>query len=219
MRALRFLFAIIGVAFGARLADASPPSSVNTLIPGGIQFGAIRNSLADASCELDITVRMSDNNPLANCPVEIHFADCAGFDLHLSDTQVFPGMKIVCANRVVATTSDAQGVAHFRIMGSASAVPGNSTGLTEACAKVYADGILMNRLNPVRVAAYDLDGANGMTPADEALFLSTLFAGPGGYRMRADYNGDGVCNSADLAKFLSVLFASGATGSVTSLCF
>jgi hypothetical protein len=192
---------------------------VNTIVQGGIQFGQVTNGVANPRCELDITIRALDNSPMANCPVEIHFADCAGSDLHLSDVQVFPGMTVDCANRVVGTTSDAQGIAHFRILGSASALPGNSTGLTDACAKVFAKGIMVNQLNPVRLAAYDLDGANGVTAADEALFMATLFAGPAGYRMRADYNGDGACNSADLAKFLSVLFASGSTSSVTSLCF
>jgi hypothetical protein len=72
----------------------------------------------------------------------------------------------------------------------------------------------------VRLAAYDLDGKNGVNAADQSLFLATLFAGPTGYRTRADYNGDGQVNSADLAKLLAVQFSGGSLASAPApFCF
>jgi hypothetical protein len=72
----------------------------------------------------------------------------------------------------------------------------------------------------VRIGAYDQDGKNGVNAADQALFMATLFAGPAGYRTRADLNGDGLCNSADLGKMLTVLLGGGSTASnAAPACF
>ena len=221
MKTQRFilLHAAAGLWLGAQIAAADVPNSVNSPVTGGIQLAGSSSGVTDSRCELDVTVRDAANNPKQLCTVTLHFGSCAGADLHLAATQSFPGMAFNCAAQTASAVTDAQGVARFRILGSASAGPGNPPGLTSPCVLVDGNGVILNSGNRVRLAAYDLDGANGVTAADEALFMSTLFASPAGYRERADYNGDGVCNSADLARIMGVLIAGGSVTSAASLCF
>jgi hypothetical protein len=142
-----------------------------------------------------------------------------GNDLHLSTTQPHhPGTLFDCAGRTVSAVTFGDGIARFRLLGSASSAPGNPPGLTSGCATVRVDGVIIALT--VRIGAYDQDGKNGVNAADQALFMATLFAGPAGYRTRADLNGDGLCNSADLGKMLTVLLGGGSTASNTApVCF
>jgi len=80
---------------------------------------------------------------------------------------------------------------------------------------VRVDGQLVNNGNPIRLAAYDQDGAGGVNAVDVSLFMDRLFAT---YSSRADFNGDGLCNSADLAMLLHVLFGAGSIESAGALC-
>jgi hypothetical protein len=142
-----------------------------------------------------------------------------GNDLYLSTTQFHhPGTLFDCAARTVSAITLADGIARFRLLGNAGSGPGNPPGLISGCAVVRVDGIIIS--TAVRIGAYDQDGKNGVNAADQALFMATLFAGPAGYRTRADFNGDGLCNSADLGKMLSVLLGGGSlTSNTAPACF
>lgn len=204
----------------AATSFATTPLPIATMT-GGVQLGGHTGGVVDPRAELRITLTNSVNQqPLVNSLVTVYFSACEAADLHLAATQPFhPAVhQFDCSNRTVTAISNIQGVATFRILGSASAVPGNSPGLSTGCAIIRADGIVL--AVDVRVAAYDLDGRNGVNAADQSLLLGTLFAGPTGYRSRADYNGDGLVNSADLAKHMAVMFSAGSMESAAvPFCF
>jgi len=198
---------------------ATTPALEVTMTPG-IQLAGETGGVVDERAELRVTVLNAMNHqPLPGSVVQIRFANCVGNDLHLSTTQPsHPGSLFDCASFTVSAITFADGIARFRILGSASSGPGNPPGLTHGCAEVRVDGIIV--APAVRIGAYDLDGKHGVTSADQALLLATMFAGPPGYRTRADLNGDGVCNSADLGKLLSVQFGGGSlTSSPAPDCF
>jgi len=198
---------------------ATTPALDVTMTPG-VQLAAETGGVVDARAEMRVRVLNALNQqPLPNSTVQIQFGGCTDSDLHLAATQPHhSGVFFDCASRTVSAISGVDGIATFRLLGSAASGPGNPPGLTSGCAVVRVDGALV--ASAVRVGAYDLDGRNGVNSADQALLLATLFAGPPGYRTRADLNGDGVCNSADLGKLLSVQFGGGSlTSSPAPVCF
>jgi hypothetical protein len=204
----------------AGVAMAGVPSAANSTLPAGIQYVGSQGGVVDAKGQAIVTVRDAGNNPVINSTVELLFGACATAvpsDLNLDDVQPFPGLAVNCAGNVVVAVTNASGQATFRIVGGAAALPGNNPGITTPCCTVRADGQVLGTL---RVGAYDLNTSGGVNAADQSLFLSTLFASPAGYRCRADYNGDGLCNSADLSKILSVQFGAGSgTSAVAPFCF
>jgi hypothetical protein len=115
-------------------------------------------------------------------------------------------MAFNCAGAVVTAVTNASGQATFRIVGGASAGPGNPPGITTGCAVIKADGQTLSPPGGVIVGQYDLNTSGGVNAADQGIFLGSLF---GAYRARADYNGSGTVTAADLAKLLSVQFAAG----------
>lgn len=205
----------------AGVAMAGVPSAANSPVTGGIQLGGTSGGVVDSKVQAVITVRDASNNPVVNSTVELLFGGCytaVNSDIKICNTQPFAGLTTNCSGKVIAAITNASGQATFRIIGGATAAPGNSPGITGACLTVRADGVVINNGNNVRVGAYDLNSASGVNAADNSLFQSTLFQSPGGYRTRCDYNGDGLCNSGDLSKLLSVQFGAGSTASCSSFC-
>jgi hypothetical protein len=193
----------------AGVAMAGVPSATTSSLPAGIQYVGTQGGVVDVKGQAIVTVRDAGNNPVINSTVELLFDACKNdpnSDLNLDDVQPFAGVAVNCAGNVVVAVTNASGQATFRIVGGGSALPGNNVGITTPCCTVRADGTVLGTL---RVGAYDLNTSGGVNAADQSLFLGTLFASPAGYRCRADYNGDGLCNSADLSKILSVQFGAG----------
>jgi hypothetical protein len=199
---------------------AGVPSAANSSLPFGIQYVGTTGGVADVKGQAIVTVRDAGNNPVINSTVELLFGACASAvnsDLNLDDVQPFAGNTVSCAGNVIVAITNASGQATFRVVGGASAVPGNNPGITTACCTVRADGQV---LGPLRVGAYDLNSSGGVNGADQSLLLATLFAGPAGYRCRADFNGNGIVDSADLSKLLSVQFGAGSlTSAAVPFCF
>jgi hypothetical protein len=204
----------------AGVAMAGVPSAANSTLPLGIQFVGHTGGVADVKGQAVVIVRDAGNNPVINSTVELLFGACASAvnsDLNLDDVQTFAGNAVNCAGNVIVAVTNGSGQATFRIIGGASALPGNNPGITTACCTVRADGQVLGVL---RVGAYDLNTSGGVNGADQSLLLATLFAGPAGYRCRGDYNGNGIVDSADLSKLLSVQFGAGSlTSAVAPFCF
>jgi len=204
----------------AGVAMAGVPSAANSTLPLGIQFVGHTGGVADVKGQAVVIVRDAGNNPVINSTVELLFGACASAvpsDLNLDDVQTFAGTSLNCAGFVMVAVTNGAGQATFRIVGGASALPGNNPGITVACCTVRADGQVLGNL---RVGAYDLNSSGGVNGADQSLLLATLFAGPAGYRTRADYNGNGIVDSADLSKLLSVQFGAGSlTSAAVPFCF
>lgn len=203
------LACVLGFTQGRALA--SPPTVANSSLPAGIQLVGMSPAGADPKGDALVIVRDAGNQPTPNAYVEILFGPCCSApapDLRFAPTQPFPGMgwSFTPGGPIASIVTDQHGHALFRIVGGAAAIPGNNPGLATACATVRADGFVLGTL---RVGAYDLNSSGGVNAADQSLFLATLFASPAGYRARADYNGDGLVNSADLAKILAVEFTAG----------
>jgi hypothetical protein len=191
----------------ASVATAGMPTAANSTLPNGIQLVGMNGGVVDAKGQAVVIVRDEFNNS-AGSTVTLVFDNCASnpnSDLNLASVQPFLGNG--------CTISAPGGTATFRVLGGAKALPGNNPGITTACCTVLADGVVLGTL---RVGAYDLNSSGGVNAADIALFLGTLFASPAGYRCRADYNGDGLCNSADLAKIMTL---PGLTSATAPFCF
>jgi hypothetical protein len=205
----------------AAIADADLPPPTNTLVPPVFVLVGTSAGVADLNGRAVVTVRDAANNPMVNCVVQLDFSRCSSDparDLFVAATQPLPGLQVTCAGQSVLAISGADGRAEFRIAGAAHAVRGTA-GIAAPCVVVRVDGLLVNLGNPVRLAAYDQDGSGGVTAADVSLFMDRLFQSPAGYSSRADFNGDGLCNSADLALMLHVLNQAGSVESAGASCF
>lgn len=220
----RIVFGVLAcLPLSAAVCMASVISAANSSMSSGIQLVGTSASGVDAKGEALFVIRDSGNNPVVNATVEVIFASCCAApnaDIRLQPTQPHPNMGWTwpggIAKPVAYGVSNALGQVRFRIVGGATAVPGNNPGITTSCVLVRADGQVLGNL---RVGAYDLNSSGGVNAADQSLFLGTLFSSPAGYRCRADYNGDGLCNSADLSKILSVQFSAGSsTSGAAMLC-
>jgi len=123
----------------AGAATAGVPNAANSPVVGGIQLGGTNAGTVDVKVQAVITVKDASLNPVINSTVEILFGNCytaSPSDIKICNTQPFPGMTFNCAGRVVAAITNASGQATFRVVRGASALPGNSPGITGACAIV-----------------------------------------------------------------------------------
>lgn len=159
---------------------------------------------ADCSC----AVAFNDNLPNDN-------ASQQGFEL---DDSVQPPPGDECGFTVY-TTFDAQGVGHFRVPGFAGPL---TTGHTTIGGARFWYKLAGQQWTPLwfttRVSAYDLNGQDGVTVADLAVFSSdkALYDNNhADYRQRSDFNGDGQITVADLSLFSIVKNGGGSTVSAT----
>ena len=188
-----------------------------TAVGAGVQLGGVLSGVTDPHATVRFRILDGSNQPIPGSTVDLLFGNCTFFELRIATTQSFAGMTWDCSSKTARAVTNANGDAFFCLRGAALAGPGNPLGMINPCVAIRADGVL---LGTSRLAAYDLDGKNGVNAADQSLFMSTLFAGPPGYRSRADYNGDGLVNTADLARLLGVLLAGqSATSAGVPYCF
>jgi len=196
------LAALIAVWPVALHADpAKLPSPENSDIPCGIQFVGTRNGAADPRGEFTIFVRDLVNNPVHGCAVTIDFCACAGAQgFCLAPQQPDPDVFQVSADGCLVTGFANDGTLRLSLIGHATTGDAGT-----ACAPViYADGVsFAYSTHPdIVVAAFDLDGAQGVAPPDLSRWLADAFAGA--YRSRADYDCSGTVTTADLARWLDV---------------
>lgn len=147
-----------------------------------------------------VTVRDLANNPIANSTVVLDFATCAApADIRVQSTQPQAGLTQNCAAHTVRLTSDALGQVTFIVVGGAQNT-GNTAGATTGCARVIADGV---NLGSVAVAAFDQNGAGGLSPSDIGALVGDLF---GGFKSRSDLNCSNDLSPADIGALVSQLF-------------
>jgi hypothetical protein len=109
------------------IGDPSPP---NSTIPCGIVLTGTNGGVADSRGEFYVVHRDLANNPVVGCEIEIHFGACT--DIRVSENQPYAGVTVEClgSNTIVRALTDANGIAHFRIVGGALAnTPGVGSGL------------------------------------------------------------------------------------------
>ncbi|MCC6349326.1 MAG: hypothetical protein IT347_07005 [Candidatus Eisenbacteria bacterium] len=209
------VLAACGVVFGAAVAFAGVPSPANSTIPARINLVGANAGVADAGAQsslVTITVRDLAANPIANSSVVLDFTGNVS-DTRIGDatSQLYAGVVANCGTHGVSSLTDALGVATFVVMGGGK----SPTGAAHAAgaAKIYADGVLLGTLN---VGSYDLNGVDGVTLADLALWAADYFGA--GNPDRADYNNAGGVDLVDLSTWGATYFAGGSNTSSTTYC-
>ncbi len=157
-----------------------------------------------------VTIRRF-SNPVPGAQVVIDFSGAPDLSVCRSNA----GSLDCPSGRLLAYTG-ADGVACFTVTGGARAgTPGSGRGTV----RLYANGVLFSNASAVDglvVAAYDLDGANGVGGNDLSLWLAEM--GSGAYAQRDDYNGDGFVGGDDLSLLLQVMGSGGSSQSCATVC-
>jgi len=186
-------------------ASGAPNSQSNILA-----LGSIPNNR--------IVVRDVNDAPVAGSSVVVDFQPCNTADIQVCSVQTQPGLSILCGGgfRNVTLSADGSGVAFFRLIGNSNSIVGAvPPGTTTACAKVYADGILVLT---AKVASYDFDGSVGVGGSDLARFFQEP-AGPSpAPNTRGDYDGDGTIGGTDLFYFFAVVSTDAGSSCASAQC-
>lgn len=218
------LFTACGVLVAAA-AMAGVPSSENSDVPTGFRMVGHVLGVPDAATgTLPIVVRDLANNPIPASSVVVDFSACP--DLRICDTQFDAAITVSCGGKTIHGLTDATGAITFVVVGGATnggGLPaGPSGGPLTRCVKVFADGVRLNNpatsiANPgTQAAAFDEDGAGGVSSADIGSLLTDLGSGTPYHRSDFDFNGS--VDSADIAELLTVLGNSGSAESCATLC-
>lgn len=199
MRASSLLFALLLSAVwnpGPAKAGAVP-SPVNSTIPGVITLvGQGGFGYADPFGTFSCTIRDLANNPRAGVDVVIDFSSCPGMRVCADQNQ--PGVTVECLNGGTARVhklTDALGVVTLAIMGCSDPQRGSAADRV----RIYADGEL---LGSAIIAAFDLEGCNGVGAGDLSRWLDDF--GSGLNWNRCDYDGSGSVGVGDLSVWLTM---------------
>lgn len=189
------LFASLLLVLAPAVRAQVPPAPTSTL-PAFIRVVGSNAGVPDTiSGKFSVTIRDFANNPVPNSFVTVDLSACP--DIRMASDQLNPNYTVDCASRTVGGYTNAAGIATFTLLGSSWAA-GSYSGLN--CARAYVDGVLLGN---VTVAAFDLDGAGGISIADLSLWLGDI--GSMSYRARSDYDASGSLNVGDLSAWLGAL--------------
>ena len=220
------LSAVALVTAGAALAGV--PNSTNSNInfagggPGILFLGGKAGSVVDVRSEKQILVRDAALNPVANSVVTLNFTGCYGGEIRIGDgtAQTF-NTTVNCGAHTISATTNASGVAVFRVVGASSGIVGSSPGIGEGCASITADGV---PLGSYSVATPDYNSGGKVDGSDLLFFNYGLFNPPtptGGYRSRYNYSnagGAGNVNGSDALFFNGFLSGGGSTAVGVTYC-
>jgi hypothetical protein len=211
-----FVLALVAIPLASSADTAKLPSPENSDIPCGIQLVGTSNGVADRRGEFTFVIRDIVNIPIANASVTLDFCACgAAQGLCIAPQQPDPNVWVSPDGCQVSGLTAVDGTLRLSLIGHAT-----TTDAGVACApRIYADGISFEySTHPdIVVAAYDLDGAQGVAPPDLSRWLDDSFAAS--YRSRADYDCSRTVTPVDLAKLLDVSLAGGsATSAANCLC-
>jgi hypothetical protein len=185
-------------------AMASVPSAAQSTYPAnGILLVGRNNTFAvpqeDVAGEFSVTVRDATPTVLPGVVVTVNFANCT--DSRLCNPQSFPGLSIAgCPGgpAVVSATTNALGVATFRITGG-SVNSGNSASADADCAELRAQGVFFNTLT---VASIDQNAGailNGYAANDISVAVADVLDNPPEMDGRTDHNYSGADQANDLS--------------------
>lgn len=205
----------------AALANVPDPahSTLSNFVAGnyhiiveGKTTGGTPDPCTDGRCgDYAVTVRDAANNPIAGSTVLLDFSACsdntpANRDFVLACTQASD--ETFSAGPKVQGTTNASGQFSFRVIGAANGAttatnttsPGNP--VANACAALYADGVLLGNIIP---SAFDITLNNGSNSGDASLALAEANKVALGAvaRSRTDVNFSGTVTSADASLELS----------------
>ena len=220
------LSAVALVIAGSALAGV--PNSTNSNInyagggPGILYVGGKAGTVVDVRCEKQILVRDAALNAVANSVVVLNFSNCYTGEIRIGDAtaQTF-NTTVNCGAHTISATTNASGVAVFRVVGATPGIVPSSPGIGEGCVSITADGV---PLGAYSVATPDYSGGGAVNGSDLLYFSYGLFTSPtptGGYRSRYNYSnsgGAGNVNGADLLAFAAFLNGGGSTATGVTYC-
>jgi hypothetical protein len=179
------------------------PDPRTSVVPPLLRVVTPRGTGVDSSAKYTIVLRDIAYNPWQGAEVWLDFTDCD--HVKLAEEQPFyPPIQKSCAPPSVGlgSVSDANGEASFIVLGSIlrrSPVVADS-----ACIRVTVMGWLP--FGNVSPAAYDQDGAGGLTANDLSLVTCDRAAWPSPVYARSDFNGDGFVDGHDVGSWLGQYF-------------
>jgi len=175
-------------------AMAGIPTAGNSTSPAFIRLVESNASVPDSIAgKFTVTVRDIANNTIANSFVTVDFSGCA--DLKIASNQLNANYTTNCTNKTVSAYTNAAGIVAFTLIGNSYSTvthPGLS------CAKIQADGV---QLSTPTVAAYDLNGSNGVDGPDLAVWMTDFATHV--YRGRSDFDATGTVAGPDLAAWMT----------------
>jgi len=182
----------------ASAAFAGVPSASNSTLgpsPNGFRLMGQSGGVPDGNSGGLITIVVRDlaNNPLNNASVVIDLSNAA--DLRLCNNQLDANAIVNCAAKTTRKFTDITGTVQFIVLGGSNGA-GNATTLLGG-GRIFANGTLIS--SPT-VAAYDLDGANGVGINDLSVWLGDF--GTGQSFGRADLDLNGAVGINDLSVWL-----------------
>jgi len=192
------------------------PSAADSDVPCGITLVGSTAGVADPRGQFTITVRDLAHNPVAGSSVVINFNACTP-DIRLCSTQLAAGVTADCSGAVgsVSAVTNGNGQVVMKIIGGANNCSGHAPGAGFKCATVFADNVNLGNMN---VAAFDQSGEGGLNPLDISVFMADMFAFPGTYVGRSDYNCSQTITPADLSNLMAALFGDGSAVSCATYC-
>jgi hypothetical protein len=205
------LCASLVLGWGSPARAQGVPSPANSTVPAMIALvGATNGVPADAKGAFEVTIRDLANNPVAGAPVIVDLSNLP--ELHLCADPLDPDAIVDCAMKRVTKHTDALGRVRFTLLGgSVSDPPVRSP---HGSGRIHWGGVML--IGAPTVAAYDLDGANGVGVNDLSLWLEDF--GTGLDIGRGDYDGSGHLGVNDLSLWLGVFGSNACLESCAAAC-
>ena len=219
------LSAVALVIAGAALAGVPNATNSNINLSGGspgiLFVGGKSGAVVDVRCEKQVLVRDAALNPVANSVVTVNFSTCyaGAADIRIGDAtaQSF-NTTVNCGAHTISATTNASGIAVFRVVGAAKIIGAADAGVGEGCATITADGV---PLGSYSVATPDYNGGGAVNGSDLLFFNTALSTSPAGYRSRYNYSnsgGAGNVNGSDFLFFNGFLTGGGSVAAGVTYC-
>jgi hypothetical protein len=203
--------AILAVALSASPgAPQMPCGGCNSTTPACIMLVGSYGGAPDAAAgQFTVIVRDLANNPLVGATVVIDISNA--IDMAICSDQHDPSAVVDCAGGRVSKLTASDGSVTFTILGHSNGA-GNASSLLNS-GRIFSNG---TRIQSPTVAAYDLDGANGVGAADLSAWLTDF--GSGNPYGRSDYDCNGTVGAGDLSFWLTEFGAGTSAASCAVAC-
>lgn len=204
------LLTAAGMLLIASAAMAGVPSAANSTTPACVTLVGSVGGVADAAAgQFTVIVRDLANNPLNGASVVCDFSSC--LDIAICQDQLDANALVNCGAKTTRKFTDALGHVTFTILGGSNGA-GNASTLQNG-GKIFANGTLIQQPT---VAAFDLDGTNGVGANDLSAWLTDF--GTGNPYGRSDYDCSGGVGANDLSFWLTEFGAGTSANSCTVSC-